>query len=284
VDQGRMSELLATVGSSASLRRSQTAGKFLLGVAVVAGVLGAYWYYVFLGLENPLTSVLPQSTYATSYAQNYFQTASDYQLCGELSIAALGLSALFFSFNSIKDLPLFRPLHAVHSYLQHRSSTFKTMTLVVPLALLETGLLLYGGLMGVARYNFDFSLELRQQPIVQDLVLGPFASSGGSYASGQDYYFLVIFAWVLLASYYRLASIRRVLQIGALAIIPLPLLIYLFDGVEFNTFFAAGVDRAGLPWFSNAVLLYLSVAILAAATVYPTLMRRIPKSRSMANG
>ena len=99
--------------------------------------------------------------------------------------------------------------------------------------------------------------------------MGPLGPLGRASAAEQDYYFLSLFIGVLLASAYRFGSIRRVLQVGALALIPLPTLIFLFDPIEFNTFFASALDTMGLPWFSNAVLLYVSVGVLIVATVYP---------------
>ncbi|MDA4134908.1 MAG: hypothetical protein OK441_05015, partial [Thaumarchaeota archaeon] len=66
---------------------------------------------------------------------------------------------------------------------------------------------------------------------------------------------------------------RRVLQVGALSVVALPTLIFLFDRIEFNTFFASVVGRAGLPWFSNALLLYLALGVFTLATVYPSARR-----------
>jgi hypothetical protein len=267
----------ATVGefarTSGIIRHDRLVGVAFLAAGAAAAVLSAYYYATFLGLEDPLTHTLPSSAGYFSYVQNYYQTEANYQICWKLSVVALGISAFSFAFRSIKDLPIFGPLHKAHAFLRSRSQRLKTIVLVVPLVLLETGLFLYGGLMAVARLDFALSLEVRQQPLVRALVIGPLGSSGGAYASGQDYYFLALFVGVLAASFYRYESVRRVLQIGALSIIPLPTMIYLFDRVEFNTFFAAVVDRMGLPWFSNAVLLYLSVAVFALATAYPALMR-----------
>ncbi|MDA4136998.1 MAG: hypothetical protein OK449_08425 [Thaumarchaeota archaeon] len=255
------------------IRHDRLVAGVFLAAGAAAAILAAYYYATFLGLENPLTHTLPSSTSYFSYVQNYYQTEADYQVCWKLSVVALGVSAFSFAFRSVKDLPVFGPFHKAHALLRSRSQRLKTMVLVVPLVLLETGLFLYGGLMGVARLDFPLSLEIRGQPLVRALVIGPLGPSGGPYGSGQDYYFLALFVGVLAASFYRYESVRRVLQIGALSIIPLPALIYLFDGVEFNTFFAAAVDRMGLPWFSNAVLLYLSVVVFALATAYPALMR-----------
>jgi hypothetical protein len=267
----------ATVGefarASGIVRHDRLVAAAFLAVGVVAAILAAYYYATFLGLEDPLTHALPSSAGYFSYVQNYYQTEANYQISWKLSVVALGISAFSFAFRSVKDLPVFGPFHKAHALLRSRSQRVKTMVLVIPLVLLETGLLLYGGLMGVARLDFALSLAIREQPLVRALVIGPLGSSGGAYASGQDYYFLALFVGVLAASFYRYESVRRVLQIGALSIIPLPALIYLFDRVEFNTFFAAVVDRMGLPWFSNAILLYLSVVVFALATAYPALMR-----------
>jgi hypothetical protein len=258
---------------SGIIRRDRLVAVVFLAAGAAAAILAAYYYATFLSLEDPLTHTLPSSASYFSYVQNYYQTEADYQVCWKLSVVALGVSAFSFAFRSIKDLPVFGPLHTAHAFLRSRSQRLKTMVLLVPLVLLETGLFLYGGLMGVARLDFPLSLEIRQQPLVRALVIGPLGPSGGGYGSGQDYYFLALFVGVLAATFYRYESVRRVLQIGALSIIPLPALIYLFDGVEFNTFFAADVDRMGLPWFSNAVLLYLSVVVFVLATAYPTLTR-----------
>lgn len=235
--------------------------------------MAAYYYVIFIGLEDPLTHVIPSSTNYFSYVQYYYQAQANYQICWKLSVVAFVISSFSLAFRSIKGYPLFLPLHKAHAFLRGRSLRFKTITLVVPLVLLEAGLLLYGGLMGVARYDFSLSLELRGQPLIRALMLGPLGSLGGAYATEQDYYFLVLFVAVLAASFYRFGSVRRVLQIGALSIIPLPALIYLFDRVEFNTFFASVADRSGLPWFSNAILLYLSVGVFVGATVYPMATR-----------
>jgi hypothetical protein len=254
-------------------RRDRLVAGLFFVIGVVAAGLAAYYYLVFNGLENPLTHVIPSSTNYFSYVQYYYQIQANYQICWKLSVVSFVISSFSFAFRSIKDYPLFVSLHKAHAFLRGRSQRFKTMTLAVPLVLLEAGLLLYGGLMGVARYDFSLSLELRGQPLVRTLMLGPLGSIGGAYATEQDYYFLVLFVAVLAASFYRFESVRRVLQIGALSIIPLPGLIYLFDRVEFNTFFASVADRSGLPWFSNAILLYLSAGVFVVATVYPAVMR-----------
>jgi hypothetical protein len=251
----------------------RVAALFLV-VGVVTAGLAAYYYVVFLGLEDPLTHAMPSSVDYFSYVRYYYQTETDYQLLWKLSAVALGISLLSLLSRSISDLPVFRPLHTVHAFLRSRPQSFKTVTLTIPLVLLEAGLLLYGGLMGVASSAFSLSLEIREDPLVRALLFGPLGSSGGSYGTGQDYYFLVLYLAVLASSFYRFGSVRRTLQVGTLAIIPLPTLIYLFDRIEFNTFFASVLARSGLPWFSNAVLLYLSVGVLVLTTAYP-LIRRV---------
>jgi hypothetical protein len=264
-------------------REDRLVAAVFLAIGAATAVLAAYYYATFLGLENPLTNAIPPSTDYFAYAQNYYQTEANYQNCWKLSVIAFGVSAFSFAFRSFKDLPAFGPFHKAHAFLRSRSQRVKTIVLVVPLGLLETGLLLYGGLMGLASINFALSLEIRQQPLVRALVVGPLGSLGGAYAAEQDYYFLSLFIGVLAALFYKFESVRRVLQVGALSIIPLPALVYLFDRIEFNTFFAAVVDRAGLAWFSNAILLYLSVAVFVLATAYPGLMRLASRAMRRAH-
>ncbi|MDA4113715.1 MAG: hypothetical protein OK474_06690 [Thaumarchaeota archaeon] len=244
-----------------------------LAIGVATAGSAAYYYVVFLGLEDPLTHLIPSSVDYFSYVRYYYQTEANFQILWKTSLIAFGVSFLSLAFHSTRDLPAFRPFRGAHDFLRRRSKRLKTVTLAVPLILLEVGLLLYGGLMGLASHDLSLSLDLRGELLVRALAFGPLGPSGAAYGTEQDYYFLVLLLAVLAASLYRFGSVRRVLQIGALAIIPLPTLVYLFDRIEFNTFFASVVDRIGLGWFSNAVLLYLSVGIFASATVYPVIRR-----------
>jgi hypothetical protein len=261
------------VGESEKVPSGRLVAVLFLVIGVASAGAAAYYYLVFLGLEDPVTHAIPSSVDYFSYVRYYYQTGANYQILWKLSVIAFGISSFSLLFRSIRDLTVLRPLRGVHAFLRRRSRRFKTATLVVPLVLLEAGLFLYGGLMGLASLDFWLSLEVREEPIVRALVLGPLAPLGGTYGTEQDYYFLALFLAVLAASYYLFGSVRTVLQIGALSVIPLPALIYLFDRIEFNTFFASVVDRAGLPWFSNAVLLYLCLGVLASATAYPTVRR-----------
>jgi hypothetical protein len=261
------------MGKSEDVPDDRLIAALFLVIGIATAGLAAFYYLVFLGLEDPLTHVIPSSVDYFSYVRYYYQTEANYQIFWKLSVIAFGTSFFSLVFQSIKDLPAFRPLHDVLAFLRSRSQRFKTMTLIIPLVLLEAGLLLYGGLMGLASFDFSLSLEIHEQPLIRALVLGPLGPSGGAYGTEQDYYFLVLFLAVLAASFYRFESVQRILQIGALSIIPLPTLIYLFDRIEFNTFFASVVDRFGFPWFSNAVLLYLSIGVFLLATAYPMIRR-----------
>ncbi len=248
------------------------AGAFV-SLGVVTALLAIYYHQVFLGMENPITHSFPITFDYFAYAQNYFQTETNFEVCWKVSALAFGVASAALMFPRVERLSVFRPLHRMASSLRAKSPRFKTATLVLPLALLEAGLLLYGGLMGLARLNLLLSLQVGADPAVRGLVMGPLGPFGLASAAEQDYYFLVLFLAVLAASLYRFASVRRVLQIGALSVIPLPMMVFLFDRIEFNTFFATVIDRLGLSWFSNALLLYLCIGVFALATVYPALRR-----------
>ena len=253
-----------------------------LSLAAFTALLALYYYAVFLGMENPVTHAFPLTFNYFAYSQNYYQTSANFQICWKASALSFGAAGIAVAVPSIESLPVFGPVHRFLAYLRGRSLRLKTAALAVPLVLLETGLLLYGGLMGLAGQDLSLSLAMGLNLVVRFLVMGPAGSFGQASREGQDYYFLVLFIAVLAASHYRFGSVRRVLQIGALSIIPLPTLIFLFDRIEFNTFFAAVVDRAGLPWFSNALLLYISLGVFAVATAYPA-ARRLA-FRAMARG
>jgi hypothetical protein len=262
-----------TMGGFGSVLHDRMMAVLFLAIGLATAGSAAYYYFVFMSLGDPVTQVIPSSVDYFSYVRYYYQTEANFQILWKLSVIAFGVSFLSLLFHSTKDLPAFGPFRGAHDFLRRRSKRLKTVTLAVPLILLEAGLLLYGGLMGLASLDLSLSLDLRGEPLVRALAFGQLGSSGVAYGTEQDYYFLVLFLAVLAASFYRFGSVRTVLQIGALAIIPLPTLVYLFDQIEFNTFFASVVDRIGLGWFSNAVLLYLSVGIFVSATVYPVIRR-----------
>lgn len=259
-------------GAATLMHRDRGVAGVFLSVGLAAAGLAAYYYTIFLGLRDPYTQSIQSEDYF-SYVQYYMQIQANVRICAELGASCIAVAVFALCFGSVRDRVVFRPLYDALAYVRCRSRRFKTIVLAVPLVLLETGLMLYGGLMGVARSDFSLAVELREQAVIRAIILGPLAPFGGYSPAEQDYYFLGLLSAVLIASYYRFESVRRTIQIGALAIIPLPILIYLFDGIEFNTFFAAIADGAGLAWFTNAFLLYASTAVFVLATVYPSLVR-----------
>jgi len=255
------------------MRQARQLAWSLLSLGAVTALLALYYYAVFLGMENPVTHAFPVTFDYFAYSQSYYQTSANFQICWKVSALSFVFGGLAVVIPSIEGLPVFSPVHRALAYLRGRSLRVKAAALGVPLLLLETGLLLYGGLMGLAGRDLSLSLAVESNPLVRFLVMGPLGPFGQASRSGQDYYFLTLFFVVLAASLYRFGSVRRVLQVGALSILPLPVLVFLFDRIEFNTFFASAVDGAGLPWFSNAVLLYLSFGVFVLATVYPEARR-----------
>jgi len=250
----------------------QAAGLFV-SLGTLTALLALYYHQIFLGMENPITHSFPLTFDYFVYAQNYYQTEANFQICWKVSVLDFGVASAALAFPRVESLSVFRPLHSVASSLRGMSLRFKTATLALPLVLLETGLLLYGGLMALARLNLLLSIQVGADPVVRALVMGPLGPFGQASAPEQDYYFLLLFLAVLAGSLYRFGSLRRVLQIGALSVLPLPMMVFLFDRIEFNTFFATVVDRLGLSWFSNALLLYLCIGVFALATVYPAVRR-----------
>jgi hypothetical protein len=274
IDEGEGERVTDSVfGEDRMTRPDRRVAWVFLSLGAVAALLALYYYAVFLGLENPITHVFPVSFDYFAYSQNYYQTLANFRVCWEVSAPSFVVAGLAFVIPSIEGLAVFAPLHRVLAYLRGRSLTVKTAALAIPLVLLEAGLLLYGGLMGLTGQDLALSLAVGSNPVVRFLVMGPLGPFGQASRAAQDYYFLVLFLSVLAASLYRFGSVRRVVQVGALSVIPLPTLIFLFDRIEFDTFFASVVDRAGLPWFSNALLLYLSLGVFALATVYPAARR-----------
>ena len=246
------------------------AAYFSLGSGLLAAGVATYYYVVFLGLKDPFTHVFPVTFDYFAYLRYYQQVQANYLLSAVTSAALVAIAlALSKLDGSVKPALMLR----LGSLLRGVPLRTKTVSLLIPLLLLETGLWTYGGLMGVARYDLALSLQLRDNPFVRDLFLGPFSSSTGAYGNAQDYYFLILYGTVLVTVLYRFGSVRRLLQIGSLSILPLPALVLLFDPLEFNTFFASVAFKVGLGWFSNALLLYLAAAVFVGATSYPLLRR-----------
>ena len=259
-------------------RYPRSAALFFMAVGAAFAALAAYFMRVYVTLENPLTHPFPIAFDYFSYVRYYYQTASDFRICLGAASVSFVISALFLARPYLNRIHI-APVDEAVSFLHKRSKGFRTAVMVVPLTLLEAGLFLYGGLMGLEGLDLSLATGMRQDPVVRTLFLGPLAPLGAASAAGQDYYFLILFVGALAAAYYRFGSVRRVIQLGSLAIIPLPVLVYLFDPIEFNTFFASVVGSAGLPWFSNAALLYVSVAVFATATALPPAGRLASRAR-----
>ena len=249
--------------------RSRLLATALLALAGAFGALALYFYAVSLGLQNPITHPPPPGTTDFfGYAQRYYQVRSNLQLCTDLTAACLLGSGLCSVLPSVWAVPALSPLRRALAPLGGVSPRLRTVALAVPLALLESGLLLYGALKGLdGSADFSVAARLDGSPVVRALVQGPFGP-GGAVGASQDYYFLLLFAAVLAGCAYRFGSLTRVLQVGALSILPLPVMIRLLDPVEFNTFFASALDRAGLAWFTNALLLYAAAAVFVSATAF----------------
>jgi hypothetical protein len=254
-------------------RRYVRGGLIFVSLGAAAALLAIYYYSAYLGMENPVTHAFPVTFDYFAYSQSYYRTLANFQICWKVSSLSFAVAGLAFLVPSIQGLPVFAPVHRLLAHLRDQPPRVKTAALAVPLVLFEAGLLLYGGLMGLAGRDLTLSLAVGSNPVARFLVMGPLGPLGQSSRTEQDYYFMALFVAVLVGSLYRFGSVRRVLQVGALSVIPLPTLIFLFDRIEFNTFFASVVDRAGLAWFSNAVLLYLSLGTFALATLYPAARR-----------
>ncbi|MGA2666019.1 MAG: hypothetical protein ABSF83_13855 [Nitrososphaerales archaeon] len=259
--------------------RALAAGFLALGGAT--GALALYFYAVSLGLENPVTHPLPPgATNFFGYAQRYYQVRSDLWLCADLSAAALLASGISVALPSVWAFPALSPLRRALALLRGRSTRVRTAALAIPLALFETGLILYGTVKGLdGSSDLSIAARLDGSPLVRALVQGPLGP-GGALGTSQDYYFLLLFAAVLAGCAYRFGSLTRVLQAGALSILPLPVMIRLFDPIEFNTFFASALDRVGLAWFTNALLLYAAAAVFVSATAYRATSGLAPSRRA----
>jgi hypothetical protein len=84
---------------------------------------------------------------------------------------------------------------------------------------------------------------------------------------------------VLFMNKGKLVPILRALEITSAAVLPLGIEIYLFDYGEFNIHASVMQVKAGIAWFTNADLLYLSASILALAVVIDLVRyRRTKKS------
>jgi hypothetical protein len=149
----------------------------------------------------------------------------------------------------------------------------RTILFLSPLILLEAGLFLYGSLFVVPIYDREFIAYVYDYPELKSLVFSPLSylplRNVLWYEYSQDIWFVFLLAFLALGSFLRFGSLRKMFQICSLAILPLPLSIYLFDRAEFNLFFVYIFQRTALDWFTNAVLLYSCVAVFSVTTFYP---------------
>jgi hypothetical protein len=242
---------------------------FAFSLCGVTALLAVYFYVSFARLDNPVTHAFPLTFDLSGYAQRYYQTAADFQLSWRLSAAALAVGSFCLAYPAIDARGVLDPVHRAFARARGAPRSSKMALLVAPLVLLEAGFVLYGSLIGLERADLSLWAGVDGNPVVRALVLGPLGPLGSPTMAGQDYYFLLLFGWVIAAAALAFGSLRRVAQLGALSIIPLPVMILLFDPIEFNTFFASVLETVGVPWLTNAVLLYLAMAVLAAATAYP---------------
>lgn len=164
------------------------------------------------------------------------------------------------------------PLTAAARKVRGAPVRVKTVALLVPLVLLEAGLAVYAAVLATSS-DLALSVAIRLDPVARALFMGPFSAVEGGSRALQDYYFLALVFAVLVTAWYRFGSVRKAFQIGSLAVLPLPVSVYLFDPLEFGTFFVSAEYRLGLGWFSNELLLYACLLVFAAATGYPVLAR-----------
>jgi hypothetical protein len=259
--------------------RSIKFGIAFLITGLVALSAAVYLFWVFTTLEDPFTHAFPVTFDYFGYVSYYQQTQADYTLLFGLGAGLIILCCVSFVSGYLASVPALAPLGRLSRRLSSAPARLKSTALAIPLVLLEVGLAVYGAVLALSSSNLGLSLDIRENPVARVLFMGPVSAIyGGGSRAEQDYYYLVLFAVVLAAAWYRYGSVRRVLQVGSLAIMPLPVLIYLFDGVEFGTFFASEAEKVGLGWFSNEVLLYLSIAVFVVATSYPWLRKRSAKT------
>jgi hypothetical protein len=158
-------------------------------------------------------------------------------------------------------------------------SILSKVVLVSTLVVLEAGFLLW--VLFVYFYHagaeFGFQSAVTNRPL-SILPFGPGDWTRCCPSTPQDLWFFGLWFVAVLYGAYVLRSPRRVLQLATGALMPYPVLIFVFDRGEFYLHFARVLGQVGLGWFSNALLLLFCVTIFCLSTFYPRMRVVVQKT------
>jgi hypothetical protein len=92
--------------------------------------------------------------------------------------------------------------------------------------------------------------------------------------SYREFVCLGLLIFITACSYAAFRKISRVLQTVAAALVPLPLMVWVWDRGDWTVHFTTPIVATFLPWFTNELLFYGCLIVFSLATLYDTLWPR----------
>jgi hypothetical protein len=108
-----------------------------------------------------------------------------------------------------------------------------------------------------------------------------------TFFGSREFVFLTMLIFMAACSYLVFRKIPRMLQTLAAAVIPLPLMVLVWDRADWTVHFTTPVVATLMPWFTNEVLFYGCVLVLSLTTVFDALrsryLNRVPVTRGLTD-